>query len=108
MTMFCPKCGALLVPKKQKSKRVMACPACKYVDKKAEGMSMVDTMDEKNDVEIVDEQQDMETLPEIKEKCPKCGNEKARYWVVQTRASDEAPTKFIKCEKCAHTWRDYS
>ena len=36
-----------------------------------------------------------------------CGLGKARFWLVQTRASDEPETKFFKCEKCKHTWRDY-
>ena len=39
--------------------------------------------------------------------CPKCRHKKAYYWTVQTRAGDEAETKFLKCEKCSHTWRDY-
>jgi len=39
--------------------------------------------------------------------CPKCGNKEAYYWTVQTRAGDEAETKFLKCTRCKHTWRDY-
>ncbi|MEK6946569.1 MAG: transcription factor S, partial [Nanoarchaeota archaeon] len=31
----------------------------------------------------------------------------AYFWLVQTRAGDEPETKFLKCEKCGHTWRDY-
>ncbi len=47
-------------------------------------------------------------LPTIKEKCPKCGNSTAYYWMIQTRAADEPPTKFYRCTKCSYTWRDYS
>ena len=39
--------------------------------------------------------------------CPKCGNKGAYFWEVQTRAGDEAATKFFKCTKCKHIWRDY-
>ena len=45
--------------------------------------------------------------PITNEKCPKCGHGKAYYAMVQTRAADEPETKFFKCEKCKHRWRDY-
>ncbi len=48
-----------------------------------------------------------EVLPKTTAECPKCHNDKAYYWIVQTRSSDEAPTKFLKCVKCEHRWRDY-
>ncbi|MFW5746427.1 MAG: transcription factor S [Nanoarchaeota archaeon] len=106
--MFCKKCGGLLVPKKVKGKKTFVCSSCKAVEKDTSELALVEKVEEKDEVQVVDESQDMQTLPEIEEECPECGNTKARYWVVQTRASDEAPTKFIKCEKCGHTWRDYS
>ena len=40
-------------------------------------------------------------------KCKKCNNTKCYFWTVQTRAGDEAETKFFKCTKCGHTWREY-
>ena len=40
--------------------------------------------------------------------CPKCGHRTAYFWLVQTRAGDEPETKFLRCEKCGHTWRDYN
>jgi DNA-directed RNA polymerase subunit M len=39
--------------------------------------------------------------------CPKCGPVKAEYWEIQTRSADEPATRFHKCTKCGHTWRDY-
>ncbi|MBD3310349.1 transcription factor S, partial [Candidatus Woesearchaeota archaeon] len=53
-------------------------------------------------------EQDFETDPVTKAECPKCHNKEAYYWEVQTRAADEPPTKFLKCTKCKHIWRDYS
>lgn len=106
--MFCPKCGALLVPKKEKAKTVLACK-CGYTNKKAEEMgSIKETVvsDEKK-IEIVTDEES-KTLPMTEAECPKCGHDHAYYWTVQTRASDEPETKFLKCEKCSHTWRDYS
>lgn len=40
--------------------------------------------------------------------CTKCGAKKVISWIEQTRASDEPPTRFYKCLKCGHTWRDYT
>lgn len=54
---------------------------------------------------VVDESREM--LPMTDAECPKCKHPKAYFWTMQTRAGDEAETKFLKCEKCKHTWRDY-
>ena len=86
----------------------MVCSSCKYVEKDANNLKIVDNVEKQEDMSVVDEKDDMQALPETNETCPECGHTKARYWIVQTRASDEAPTKFIKCENCGHTWRDYS
>ncbi len=37
--------------------------------------------------------------------CPKCGNNQARWWIVQTDSADEPSTQFFRCTKCMHTWR---
>ena len=60
---------------------------------------------EKN-VEVIEE--DVEAYPVTTATCNKCGNNEAYYWLVQTRAGDEPATKFLKCTKCKHTWRDNS
>ena len=40
--------------------------------------------------------------------CPKCKNNQAVWWLLQTRSGDEPPTQFYRCTKCAQTWREYS
>ena len=61
----------------------------------------------KNDsIDIVDSNDEMS--PQTEAECSKCGFGKAYFWLVQTRAGDEPETKFLKCVKCSHTWRDYS
>ena len=103
--LFCPKCGTILKPKKTDTKRVMAC-SCGFIDKTAESR-IVETLGKKGkDIEVM-EKSDFEILPKTDIDCPKCGCKKAYYWLTQTRAADEAPTKFFACEKCKHTWRDY-
>lgn len=68
---------------------------------------LVEENKSKKKIEVVDA--DDETLPEDKTiECPECDNMGAFWWLQQTRAGDEPETKFLKCSKCKHTWRDYS
>ncbi|MBN2422412.1 transcription factor S [Candidatus Woesearchaeota archaeon] len=103
--MFCPKCGSLLIPKKENKKNVLSC-SCGYTNKKPENIEIKEVIKkpEKN-IEPVDEE--IEALPITETECPKCHHRKAYFWLVQTRAGDEPETKFLKCEKCKHIWRDY-
>ncbi len=49
-----------------------------------------------------------ETLPTFEVECQKCGNKLAEWWLRQTRGADEPETRFFRCTKCRHTWREYS
>ena len=44
----------------------------------------------------------------IKIDCEKCHNKEGVSWAFQTRSADEPETKFYRCTKCNHTWRDYT
>ena len=104
--MFCSKCGSILKPKREEGKRILVC-SCGFKDTDVEKAKIKDVAEEQREVDIVDVDQG-ETLPLTEVNCEKCGHGKAYYWLVQTRASDEPETKFLRCEKCKHTWRDYS
>lgn len=104
--MFCNKCGSIMVPKKDKDKKVLICSSCSYVDKNFENKKLKETINKENEIDIIDPDEE-QTLPEIEIECPKCKFDKAVYWLVQTRSGDEAETKFYKCLKCKHTWREY-
>ncbi|MFP4111599.1 MAG: transcription factor S [Candidatus Woesearchaeota archaeon] len=103
--MFCPKCGSILVPKKESGKYVQSC-TCGYTNKDTENTKLKDTIEEKEEIEVVDE--DFESKPVVEAECPKCGYNEAYFWLQQTRSSDEPETKFYKCKECKHIWRDYS
>jgi transcription factor S len=103
--MFCPKCGSVLIPKKEKGKKVLRC-SCGYMNKNVEEAQVREEVKRPEQIPVVD--REIEPLPLSEADCPKCGHKKAYYWTIQTRASDEPETKFFKCEKCRHTWRDYS
>ena len=99
---FCPKCGAVLI---QKTKNP-GCPRCSFSSKGKVKIKVSEKVGEKKEVAVISNE-DTQTLPIIAEKCKKCGNDKAYFWAVQTRSGDEAETKFFKCTKCNHTWREY-
>jgi DNA-directed RNA polymerase subunit M len=115
---FCPKCGSRLVPKKGKAgkdaKLVLACPKCGY-KKPAPGKKYepkVAKVVEPNPQQLVavisKEEQKLRTLPTVRIECPKCGNNTAFVWQVQTRGADESSTQFLRCTKCNYTFREYS
>ncbi len=99
---FCPKCGAILIEKRKN----MGCPRCSYSAKGKLKIRSSEKISKKQGVAVV--KKDEGVLPKVTENCKKCGNNEAFFWTVQTRASDEAETKFFKCVKCSFTWRDYS
>ena len=105
--MFCPKCGSILRPKDKSGKRVLFC-SCGF-SKEPEGEEASTEIKEKNDtakkIEVIE---NVEINPKIKMKCEKCGHDIAYYWTQQTRGADEPETRFFKCAKCSHTWREYA
>ena len=105
--MFCEKCGNLMIPKKEGHKEILVCPVCGFTKEKESILIKEKIINKSHEINVV--QKDEEKIyPQIKITCPKCGNSKAYFWTIQTRASDEPETKFYKCTKCGYTWRDYS
>lgn len=95
-----------MIPKKKGRKTIMVC-SCGYKEKSKESLIIKEEIKEKKSdkIEVVDKI--VEILPKTKEECSKCKHPEAYYWMVQTRAADEAPTRFFKCVKCNHSWRAY-
>lgn len=107
--MFCPKCGSILMPKIEKGKKIVHCSCGYQSEQKVELKITENTGNSKaGELAVVDPEKEEKIMPETEAECPKCGHRKAYFWEVQTRAGDEPPTKFLKCVKCKHTWRDYS
>ena len=103
---FCPKCGRLMLPKTEKGKMLFACK-CGYSDKKPGKVELKEEVKKQESYSDIAGDDDSHH-PITEAECPKCGFKQAYYWLVQTRAGDEPETKFHKCVKCKHTWRDYS
>ena len=99
---FCPKCGSVLIEKKGKYK-------CAKCNDKAKGKIKIEAsekMKEKQKIGIMKDK-DTDVFPTTTAVCQKCGHREAYFWSAQTRAADEAETRFFRCTKCKHTWREY-
>jgi DNA-directed RNA polymerase subunit M len=111
---FCPTCGSFLAPVKSKvgddTVVVFACSKCGYTKQgSAERAQLRVGKKPKESVTIISEEdQKIHTMPTIRVRCPKCGNNLVFVWQVQTRGGDEASTQFMRCTKCSHTFREYS
>ncbi|RDD52299.1 transcription factor S [Nanoarchaeota archaeon NZ13-N] len=102
---FCPKCGRIMIIRDDK----YVCSFCGYEEKIKKERTVVFSEDKNNTERMVVLEGGSEGNLPIEEdiECPKCGNKGAYFWTMQTRASDEAETKFYKCVKCGYVWRVY-
>jgi len=114
---FCPKCGSRLEPKKAKTGKeaslMLLCPKCGYKkqesSRNAEKIAKIIRHNPQQFVAVIGkEEQKLRTLPTVRIECPKCGNNLAYVWQVQTRGADESSTQFLRCTKCNYTFREYS
>ena len=116
---FCPKCGSRLEPKKSKNGKdaflILACPKCGYkkpeAGEKVEpkvGSKVIQHNPQQFVAVISKEEQKLNILPTVRIECPRCGNNTAYVWQVQTRGADESSTQFLRCTKCNYTFREYS
>ena len=101
--MFCPTCGSLLKIKKVDEKNVQYCD-CGF-SSQAQKKQIKEEVNINDDIAVIEDIDSVNPLADAT--CSKCGHEKAYWWLQQTRAGDEPETKFFKCEKCKHTWREY-
>ena len=99
---FCPNCGFVLIEKKKN----FGCPRCSYIAKGKIKIESSEQIQLKPKIGIIRDKE-TDVFPVTNASCPKCDNGEAYFWTSQTRAGDEAETKFFRCTKCRHTWREY-
>jgi len=104
---FCEKCNSVMVAKTEKNKTVLTCRKCGSTMSEYTPIEISEEVkkDPLDDVIIIEKND--EALPKTKSVCPKCENKEAFWWMQQTRSIDEAPTLFLRCTKCKHSWREY-
>ncbi|MEJ2271248.1 MAG: transcription factor S [Candidatus Bathyarchaeota archaeon] len=108
---FCPTCEKRMVLRQTKDGSIFICPICKCEksrNKISTTKSVVPRKHHEPIVVIGKEAQNIKTNPTTSIKCPKCDNNLAFTWQVQTRAGDEGATQFFRCTKCSHTFRLYT
>jgi len=115
---FCPQCGSRLLPKKEKDRGkaslILICPKCGHEKQVSDPKTIprVAKVAKPNPQKLVAvisrKEQKLRTLPTARVECPKCGNNLAYFWQVQTRGADESSTQFFRCTKCEYTFREYS
>ena len=103
--MFCPECGSILRPKEKAGKKILYCSCGFTKNPEEEKAEIKEKVSEAKKVEVIEQ---IELHPKIRTKCEKCGHSIAYYWTQQTRGADEPETRFFKCTKCNHTWREYA
>ena len=105
---FC-SCGGLMVPQKKGAKVVLVCRRCgkKKTSKEKKFKMKVSSEKVKSKIIVLDKKKKIDVLPKTDIDCPKCENKEAFWWMQQMRAADEAPTRFYRCTKCDHVWREY-
>ncbi len=96
------------MPKKEGNKTLFVCSCGFKSSKGAETVIKETSAKEGPKLEVIEKDETEFIMPKIKARCSKCHNTEAHFWEVQTRAADEPATKFLKCTKCKHIWRDYS
>ncbi|MDD3976581.1 transcription factor S [Methanomicrobium antiquum] len=102
--MFCPECKSMLKSYEGK----LRCPKCGYEKDISDKTQLLKTRQRvEKEITIVEEDQNIATLPTTKIKCPECGNNTAEWWLRQLRSADESEVRFFRCTKCRHTWREY-
>ncbi len=99
---FCPKCGSVIVEKNGSFR----CVRCNYKSKSKLKIESSEKLNKTPEIGVIRDK-DTDVFPTISTICPKCGHKEAYFWTSQTRAGDEAETKFFRCIKCKHTWREY-
>jgi len=108
---YCPRCGTLMLPRRRDGHAVLSCPKCGYEKDLSNPLAYRLTRRRRHEQEdaliVIDREVVVETLPKARVECPRCGHLEAYYWEVQTRAGDEPATRFFRCTKCGHTWREY-
>ena len=104
--MFCPQDKALMRP----VNGVLTCPKCGATRESSGSAPVIKSKaveDVKKGIMVDVEKDKMSLLPTADYPCEKCGNDKAYYYMRQTRSADEATTRFLECTKCGHKWREY-
>jgi len=101
---FCPKCGSMLIPKKEKEKFISQCPKCGFSKKSNKGL-IVENKIEQQKPKGKGIAKDKNTFADYEHICKKCGYNKAQIIDMGIFYSDEDNLILLKCGKCGYAER---
>ncbi len=107
---FCDECGAMMMPfKDEDGTTKLKCRSCGHIQGGVDDFKVSQKIDRTPRDKIIVVDDESIPMPKTAASCPKCGNNEAYYWTVQTRRGDEGATEFYRCTnpECKHTWRNY-
>lgn len=101
----------MLVSSNEDGENKMECRNCGTVHRVEGGDYKVTEKKEEdpsNRLNVNEEDDDETTRPTTQRECSTCGEEtEQEWWMKQTRASDEPPTRFYKCTECGTVQKEY-
>ncbi len=101
---FCDDCGSMMMA----DGSAWECTNCGSVRCKEDTDAYVLTEKQRGaEAIVIDDESKSAGLAKTDETCPECSNEKAYWYLQQTRAADESETRFFICTECDHQWRGY-
>lgn len=109
---FCSRCGSVMYPRATPEGQVLFCPRCGHSEGVEAGIEVYRIRREvrhaPREKTLVVGEQPAGAHVVRGVRCDKCGWEEAYFWMLQTRAADEPATRFYRCTRCGHTWREYA
>ena len=101
---FCDECGSMM----KAEDGAWVCGSCGFEKprdaEKEQAMVTTQAQEETEIVDVSDSEDD--GLPTTEAHCPRCGNDRAKWYMQQIRSADESETRFFICTECDHKWRE--
>ncbi len=98
---FCDECGSMM----KTDDGTWVCGSCGYEKGRDESRSYTVTEGQET-TEIIESTTEESGLPTTEVVCPKCGHNRANWYMQQIRSADESETRFLICTECEHKWRE--
>jgi len=102
---FCDECGSMMKTQEVDGVEMWVCSEGHQKPKDPDASYVVTEGQEASEV-IESAGTEGSGLPVTDERCPKCGNDEAFWYMQQIRSADESETRFFVCTECEHTWRE--
>ncbi|MFW9994957.1 MAG: RPA12/RPB9/RPC11 RNA polymerase family protein [Candidatus Odinarchaeota archaeon] len=111
MVVFCDDCGALIMPKKDRSgKMQLICSKCGW--KSSADIEDKYTVKEqiirspKDQTIVIDDTEEINQFPTVTETCRRCGHTQAYYFESQdSRGAEYEHALYYRCRKCGYIWK---